>query len=316
VLRLTGETLHVHFLGTAGALPTPQRSLPCIMVRRGSDTLLFDCGEGTQQQMMRARTGFSVNAVFITHWHADHFLGTFGLTQTLSFMGRTEPLTIYGPPGVHDFAAMVRQLSRNTVRFPVESVELHGGSSVQFGGYGVHAFATLHGIQSLGFLLAEEARPGRFDRERAVALGVRPGPLFGRLQRGETIRINRDGREVEVHQEEVMGPPRPGRKICYTGDTRPVEDRIPDLARGADLLIHDATFDDRDRERALEVHHSTAGEAGAAAAALGVRTLALVHISPRYTSTAGHIEDARRFFSGEVIAPPDLTMIEIGYRDR
>jgi len=315
VFHLTGETLHVHFLGTAGALPTPQRNLPCIMVRRGSDTILFDCGEGTQQQMMRARTGFTVNAIFITHWHADHFLGTFGLVQTLSFMGRTEPLTLYGPPGVHEFAGMVRQLCRNTLRFPIESVEMREGSTVQFGGYTVHAFATLHGIQSIGFLLAEAMRPGRFNRERAIALGVRPGPLFGKLQRGEAVRLTRDGQEIEVRPEDVMGPPRPGRKICYTGDTRPVEDRISDIAGGADLLIHDATFDDRDHERAAEVHHSTAGEAGAAAAALGAKTLALVHISPRYTSTGGHVEDAQRYFSGEVIAPPDLTMIEITYRD-
>jgi ribonuclease Z len=285
------------------------------MIRRGSDTILFDCGEGAQQQMMRARTGFTVTAIFLTHWHADHFLGTFGLVQTLSFMGRTEPLAIYGPPGVHEFAGMVRQLSRTTVRFPIEAVEMLGGSSVRFNGYAVHAFPTLHGIQSLGFVLAEDGRPGRFDRERAVSLGVRPGPLFGRLQRGETVRVTRGGEEVEVHPGEVMGPPRAGRRICYTGDTRPVADLIADIAGGADLLIHDATFDDRDRERAIEVHHSTAGEAGVAAAALGVRTLALVHISPRYTSTAGHIEDARRHFSGEVIAPPDLTMIEITYGD-
>jgi ribonuclease Z len=194
-------------------------------------------------------------------------------------------------------------------------VELHGGSEVQFGGYAVHAFGTLHGIQSLGFVLVEDGRPGRFDRERALSLGVRPGPLFGRLQRGEPVRVTRDGQEMEVRPGEVMGPPRAGRKICYTGDTRPIGDRIAYLAGGADLLIHDATFDDRDRERAEEVHHSTAGEAGAAAAALGARTLALVHLSPRYTSAAGHIEDARRHFSGEVIVPPDLTMVEITYRD-
>ncbi|HXW99054.1 MAG TPA: MBL fold metallo-hydrolase, partial [Methanomicrobiales archaeon] len=157
---MTGETLHVHFLGTAGALPTPTRNLPCIMIRRGSDTLLFDCGEGAQQQMMRARTGFTVNAIFITHWHADHFLGVFGLVQTLSFMGRTEPLALYGPSGVHEFAAIVNQLSRTTVRFPIESHEIRGGSVVRFAGYGVYAFATQHGIQSLGFVLAEDGRPG------------------------------------------------------------------------------------------------------------------------------------------------------------
>ncbi len=224
---MTGETLHVHFLGTAGALPTPQRNLPCIMVRRGSDTLLFDCGEGAQQQMMRARTGFTVNAIFITHWHADHFLGVFGLAQTLSFMGREEPLTIYGPPGVHEFAGMVAQLCRNNIRFPVRSEEMRDGSVVQFGGYAVHAFATSHGIQSIGFLLVEDGRPGKFDREKAVSLGVSPGPLFGRLQRGETVKITRDGQVVEVRPGDVMGPPRPGRQDLLYG--RYEADRGPDL---------------------------------------------------------------------------------------
>ena len=121
---MSGETLQVYFLGTAGALPTTQRNPPCIMVRRGSDTLLFDCGEGAQQQMMRARCGFTVNAIFVTHWHADHFLGIFGLVQTMSFNGRTEPLTIYGPEWVHEFVSILRTVARFNLKFPLESVEL------------------------------------------------------------------------------------------------------------------------------------------------------------------------------------------------
>jgi ribonuclease Z len=260
------------------------------MIKRGSDTLLFDCGEGAQQQMMRARTGFLVDAIFITHWHADHFLGILGLIQTLSFMGREEPLPIYGPEWVHDCVTAIRQIS-------------------------VRAFNTIHGLPSLGYILEEDCRPGRFNREEAVLLGVPPGPLFGRLQRGETVCIVKEGSGIDIKPEDVMGPPRPGRKIVYTGDTRPIQNRIADIARNADLLIHDCTYDDHELERACEVYHSTAGEAGDVARHLNVKTLALVHISSRYTSTATHIRDAKKRFEGNVIAPSDLDMIEIPFRD-
>ncbi len=314
MVRIAGETLHVYFLGTAGALPTPYKNPPCIMVRRGSTTLLFDCGEGAQQQMMRARSGFSVDDIFVTHWHADHFLGIFGLTETLSFMGRTEPLTIYGPEGVHEFAALVRQIGRSNLGFPLLSRELSHGSTVPFEGFSVTAFGTQHGMPGLGYILAEVDRPGRFNRERAIELGVPPGPLFGRLQRGEAVTIVQDGREREIHPGDILGLPRPGRKLIYTGDTRPIHSSIEKLGRGADLLIHDATFDDAERERAIEVFHSTAGEAGEAAAFLKVQRLALVHISSRYTSPANHIRDARKKFNGDVTAPADLTVLEIPFR--
>jgi len=316
VVRIAGETLHVHFLGTAGALPSPQRNPPSILIRRGSDTLLFDCGEGTQQQMMRVRTGFTVNAIFITHWHADHFLGVFGLVETLAFMGRTDPLPIYGPPWVGEFVDLVQGISRHVRGFSITGHALEHGSVVPFNGYTVRAFATFHGIPGLGYVLEEDERPGRFNREQAIALGIPPGPLFGRLQRGEAIRIVRDGVETEVRPSDVMGEPRPGRKIVYTGDTRPLQ-RLPDAAgmvRDADLLIHDATFDDEEADRAREVLHSTAGEAGEAAAASGARMLALVHISSRYTSTANHIRDAKRRYEGDVILPADLTVLEVPFR--
>ena len=316
MVRIAGETLHVHFLGTAGALPSPQRNPPSILIRRGSDTLLFDCGEGTQQQMMRARTGFTVNAIFITHWHADHFLGVFGLVETLAFMGRTDPLPIYGPPWVGEFVDLVQGISRHVRGFSITGHALEHGSVVPFNGYTVRAFATFHGIPGLGYVLEEDERPGRFNREQAIALGIPPGPLFGRLQRGEAIRIVRDGVETEVRPSDVMGEPRPGRKIVYTGDTRPLQ-RLPDAAgmvQDADLLIHDATFDDEEADRAREVLHSTAGEAGEAAAASGARMLALVHISSRYTSTANHIRDAKRRYEGDVILPADLTVLEVPFR--
>ncbi|MDD3070054.1 MAG: ribonuclease Z [Methanoculleus horonobensis] len=316
MVRIAGETLHVHFLGTAGALPSPQRNPSCVLVRRGSDTLLFDCGEGAQQQMMRARTGFTVNAVFITHWHADHFLGVFGLVETLAFMGRTEPLPIYGPPWIGEFVDLVQRISRHARGFPVTAHPLEHGSVVPFNGYTIRAFATLHGIPGLGYVLEEDERPGRFNRERAIELGVPPGPLFGRLQRGEEVRVVRDGVEIAVRPADVMGDPRAGRKIVYTGDTRPLHDQpgIAAMIRDADLLIHDATFDDQESDRARDVLHSTAGEAGGAATALGARMLALMHISSRYASTANHIRDAKRQYEGDVILPADLAVQEIPYR--
>lgn len=311
---IAGETLQVYFLGTAGALPTPQRNPPCFLIRRGADTLLFDCGEGAQQQMMRVRTGFTIDAVFITHWHADHFLGLFGLMQTLSFMGRDEPLTIYGPEWVDEFVAAVYHLSKNHLRFPLVARKLHHGDQVRFEGYHVRAFRTVHGIASLGYILAEDDRPGRFHRERAIELGVPAGPLFGRLQRGEEVRIAAGGEERIIRPGDVLGEPRPGRKIVYTGDTRPGCEGWKEWGCQADLLLHDATFDDDELDRAQEVYHSTAGEAGSVAEELGAATLALVHISSRYTTTANHIQHAKEHFKGEVIAPDDLWLLELPYR--
>ena len=312
---MSGETLHVYFLGTAGALPTPVRNPPCIMIRRGSDTLLFDCGEGAQQQMMRSRCGFVVNAVFISHWHADHFLGLFGLVQTMSFNGRTEPLTIYGPEWVHEFVAVLRQVARFNLKFTLESVELVQGSWVRFDGYTVTAIAAKHGLPALGYVLEEDPRPGRFNREQAIRLGVTPGPLFGRLQRGETILLGTGDEARSIRPEQVMGVSRPGRKIVYTGDTRANYMSIREIASDADLLIHDATYDEAEAERGAEFYHATAAQAGEAASFLNARILALVHTSSRYPDAQAHIGDAKKKFSGSIIAPDDLDMIEIGFRD-
>ena len=312
---MSGETLHVYFLGTAGALPTPVRNPSCILIRRGSDTLLFDCGEGAQQQMMRSRCGFVVNAVFISHWHADHFLGLFGLVKTMSFNGRTEPLIIYGPEWVHEFVTVLRQVARFNLKFSLESVELVPGSWVRFDGYTITAFAAKHGLPALGYILEEDPRPGRFNRDRAIELGVPPGPLFGRLQRGETIRLG-TGEEIrEIRPEQVMGILRPGRKIVYTGDTRANYTSISEIASDADILIHDATYDESEAERGAEFYHATAAQAGEAASFLNARILALVHTSSRYPDAQAHIGDAKRKFSGSVIAPDDLDMVEVGFRD-
>jgi ribonuclease Z len=266
--------------------------------------------------MMRARCGFTVSAIFVTHWHADHFLGIFGLVQTLSFNGRTEPLVVYGPEGVEEFVTILKTVARFNLRFPLESRELAHGSHVRFNGYTVTAFAASHGLPSLGYILEEDPRPGRFNREQAVALGIPPGPLFGKLQRGENVQVpSADGGVRDVHPKQVMGPPRHGRKIVYTGDTRPVHTAIMEMAQDADLLIHDATYDETEKERGAEFYHATAAQAGEAALALGAQRLILIHTSSRYTDARAHVSDAKSAFPGPVSAPEDLDMIEIPFRD-
>jgi ribonuclease Z len=314
VFLIAGETLYVYFLGTAGALPTPNRNPACIMMRRGADTLLFDCGEGAQQQMMRARTGFTVDAVFITHWHADHYLGVPGLIQTMSFMGRTEPLPIYGPRWVDGFVDSVLALGKKPPGFRVEPHVLNPGDEVPFNGYHVRAFAARHGVPGLGYILEEDARPGRFNREEAIRLGVPEGRLFGKLQRGGDVTIEVDGKETIVQAAQVVGPSRPGRKVVYTGDTCPNVRSWMGWGMDADLLIHDSTFDDSEADRAPEVFHSTAGDAGMVAAQIDAARLALVHTSSRYTNTATHIDDAKKHYAGTVLAPEDLDIIEIPFR--
>jgi ribonuclease Z len=185
---------------------------------------------------------------------------------------------------------------------------------IPFNGYTIRAFSSKHGMPGLGFIFAEDNRPGRFDREHAVSLGVNPGPLFGKLQQGNAITITQDGKEVIIHPSDVMGPLRPGRKIVYTGDTRPDCNAWKQWGEDADLLIHDSTYDDSEKERAIEVFHSTAGEAGEIASEIKAQRLALVHVSSRYTNMANHIRDAGQQYKGEIIAPEDLNMIEIPFR--
>lgn len=312
---IAGETLQVFFLGTSGALPTISRNLPCILLKWGSHDLIFDCGEGSQRQMMKARAGFSPEVIFITHWHADHFLGIIGLLQTMSFSGREEPLVIVGPDCVHEIVSDIKRICRTRLGFPVESLRVRPEDELPYEGYSVGVFATDHGIPGVGYVFRENKRPGRFNRERAIELGIKPGPLFGRLQRGSPVTITVDGEERTITPEMVMGPPRPGRKVVYTGDTRPVLSELADLGDDADLLIHDATFDDLETDRAREFMHATAGEAGIVAESLKVHRLALFHISTRYTSPDKHLSDAKQYYQGEILIPDDLAVIDLPFRD-
>jgi len=303
--------LNVIFLGTAGSLPTPERNPSAVLVNREGDMILFDCGEGTQRQMMRARTGMMpLTHIFLTHLHADHILGIPGLLETMAFQGREEPLTIAGPINTARMLDCFKSVCYFSRHFSVRAVELEPGEAVPMKGFRVTAFSTQHSVPSLGYCLEEEQRPGRFNREAAVSLGVPPGPLFGRLQRGQSIEI--DGRRIEPRQ--VMGPARPGRKVVYTGDTRPCVS-VEAASQGADLLIHDCALASDMADWARETKHSTAAEAAETARRAGVAALALTHISSRYSEdTSALLREARSIFDKSTVAE-DLMSLEIRLRD-
>jgi ribonuclease Z len=303
--------LSVTFLGTGAACPTVDRNVAGLAVQREGETILFDCGEGTQRQMMRYGVGFSFTEVFFTHFHADHMLGITGLLRTMGLQDRTAPVTLYGPRGAQRIlgAAMSLGIERN--RFPVEVVEIQAGDRLTRDGYDIVVFETDHRADTVGYALAEHTRLGRFHPERARELGVPEGPLWGRLHKGETVMLD-DGRIVSP--ADLVGRPRRGRTLVYSGDTRP---NLPllEAARGADLLIHEATFGADEAERAIETRHSTASEAARVALEAGVRRLVLTHISPRYTRDAPELlAEARAVFPETAIAR-DGMMVEVPFAE-
>ncbi|MDX1567022.1 MAG: ribonuclease Z [Longimicrobiales bacterium] len=302
--------IRVTFLGTAAARPTVGRNVTSISVQREGESMLFDCGEGTQRQMMRFGTGFSLERIFFTHVHADHFLGVVGLLRTMALQGRTAPMHLFGPKGSGKVLRQAVNLGVERISFPVFIEELDPGEAVSREEYEVAAYPADHGPAALGYVLREHPRPGRFDVEKARALGVPEGPLFGRLHAGESVEV--DGRTVRP--DEVVGPPRPGRTVVYSGDTRPSEATV-DVARKAELLIHDATFTEEEAERAHETYHATARGAAKVARDAEVKRLVLTHISARYAENPRIMErEARGIFPGAVVAS-DGDIVEIPYGD-
>jgi ribonuclease Z len=300
--------LSVLFLGTAGSMPTVQRAPAGLLVRRGGDRLLFDCGEGTQRQLLRSVGLPDVEHVFITHFHADHVLGLPGMMKTFALRGREVPLHIYGPRGLGGLMSDLRRIY-GKLSYEVRLEELGSSDHVPLDEYRVGAYATEHGTESLGYALVEDDRPGRFDAERARELGVPEGPEFGRLQRGEAVQAG--GRTVEP--AEVVGEPRPGRRVVVSGDTAACEATAV-VARGAELMVHEATFLEEEADRAAQTRHSTARQAAELARAADVGLLALTHLSPRYFAPAV-LDEARAVFDRTVV-PRDFDVIEVPYRER
>jgi ribonuclease Z len=305
ILRLT-------FLGTSAAMPTLHRNVSGLAVKADGDLLLFDCGEGSQRQMIRFGTGFSVDAVFFTHFHADHYLGIIGFLRTLGMGGRVEPLTLYGPPPARKILDAAIHLGVDRLAFPVEVQELRGGEFLQRKGYGIRAVRVDHRVNALGYALEEDVRPGRFDPEAAKRLGVASGPDFGKLQKGQAVKLA-DG--TEVKPEQVMGAARTGRRVVISGDTRPCAAMV-EISRGADLLVHEATFSDDEQARALETRHSTAREAAKVAAEAKVKRLVLTHLSSRHdVDPRPLIEQAKQEYTGQLDVAFDGFTVEVALKD-
>jgi ribonuclease Z len=304
VLRLT-------FLGTSAAQPTVQRNLSGLAARHGRELFLFDCGEGTQRQMIRYGTGFDVSAIFFTHFHADHYIGAIGFLRTLSMLGRERPLDLYGPKPAKKLLDVMLFTGTDPMTFDVRIHEVAAGAEIRREECTLEAFRVEHRITAVGWALREDARPGRFHPEKAAALGVPEGPLFGELQRGRAVTVG--GREILP--ADVVEPRRRGRVVAVTGDTRPCQGTV-EAARGADFLVHDSTFGDPEAERAKETMHSTAREAGRVARDAEVRRLVLTHLSTRYDQDPSPLlAQAAEEYRGELAVAHDGMAVDLPLPD-
>jgi len=291
-------------------MPTAQRAPAAMLVRRGGDKLLFDCAEGTQRQLLRSSVGLlELEEIFVTHFHADHILGLPGMFKTFALRGRELPLVLFGPRGLVDLLGSLKRVL-GKLSYELRVVELEPGDVLEREGYRLATFGVAHGVSALGWSLIEATRPGRFDVGGADALGVPNGPERGVLQGGEPVKLP-DGRTVTP--EQVLGPPRPGRKLVITGDTAPT-DGIVEAAWEADVLVTEATFSDEERDRAQETKHQTATQAAETARRANVGLLALTHLSNRYFGPE-IAQEAREIFP-ETVVPRDFDVIEIPYAER
>jgi ribonuclease Z len=296
--------LSLVFAGTAGAVPTARRGLPATLIRRGGERILVDCGEGTQRQLVRSVGLADLDDVFITHLHADHWLGLPGMIKSFELRDRERPLTVHGPPGIRGALDLLRPVLGRP-RFGLTVRELEPWEEVERDGYRIAAVPVRHRGTAYGYALVEDDRPGRFDAELAAARGVRPGPDFGRLQRGEAVG--------GVDPAEVVGPARAGRRVVLSGDTAPCQTLLA-AAHEADVLVHEATFVDEDLDRARETSHSTARQAAEVARDADARLLCLTHLSPR--STAGDVRDEARATFANAVVPRDFDVVEVPFPEK
>jgi ribonuclease Z len=306
-------SLSLRFLGTSASRPTVERGLSSLALTREGETMLFDCGEGTQRQMMRWNVGFTLGDIFFTHFHTDHFLGALGLLKTLALQARTEPLRIWGPRGAIALFKRAEGLGNEKLTFPLTVAEVEPGTPIKRKDYEIRPFTVEHrNGAAVGYAFVEYERRGRFDPDLARELGIPEGPLWGRVHKGEAITLD-DGRVIE--SSVLVGPTRPGRTVVITGDTRPCAATIAHAA-DADLLVHEATFGDEDAARAMETMHSTAREAATVAKMANVRALVLTHFSARYSRDPSDLgREARDVFAGPVTLAKDGMEIEVPYRD-
>ncbi len=300
--------LTVTFLGTGGSVPSARRSTASVLIARGGERLMFDCGEGTQRQLQRSLGLVQVDAIYLTHFHADHVLGLPGLLKSYDLTDRERPLAVYGPRGLRELFANLKPIV-GRLHFDLDLVELEPGQAVAGDGYEIQPFEAAHGTRANGYALVEDDRPGRFDLETAKALGVPEGPDFAALQRGEEVR----GAAGTVRPEQVVGADRPGRTVVLTGDTSPSPATVA-AAADAELLVHDASFAEEDVQRAAETGHSTVGQAAAVAREAHVKMLALVHISSRY-HVGKVLEEAQEVYE-PTVAPKDFDVIDIPFPER
>ncbi|MCL2142835.1 MAG: ribonuclease Z [Methanomassiliicoccaceae archaeon] len=290
------------FAGTGSSIPSRERSLPCVALRTGRDVILFDCGEGSQRQIMISPFSFMrIKAIFISHLHGDHLLGLPGLLQTMSMSGRKDDILLVGPAGFRDSVNCLTRACNGEIDYKTDIIEAADGDTFVFKDFVVRAFAVSHGIDALGFAFEENERRGRFDRAKAISLGLTPGPDFSRLQNGETVNNVRPG--------DVIGPPRRGRKIVYSGDTSKCH-RLTEMAKGADVLIHEATYSFADSELAREHMHSTSHDAASAARDADVSVLIVTHMSNRYDDLGVIEKECRGIFPNTVLAK-DMLMFTV-----
>jgi len=301
-------SIAVIFLGTAGSVPTATRNLPSVLIQRQDEHLMFDCGEGIQRQMIKAKLSFHKKMkILITHMHGDHILGLPGLLQTMALMDRQRRLEIYGPEGIGQFLEAMRESLQFALTFEIDVREIiKDGTISEEDEYKIEAKTSNHVIPSFAFAIVEKPRPGKFYPEKAQALGIPEGELWSTLQHGKKI-VLKNGKTI--NPSEVMGPPREGRKIVYTGDTRPITD-FRSLAKNADLIIHESTFDDSLAEKAAEDGHSTPSQAAQAAAEAEAKALILTHISARYPDPTLLIEQAQKVFKNTRVAE-DFLEVEL-----
>ncbi len=305
-------SLRVVFLGTGGSVPTVARSLPAVLVKRQNEQLMFDCGEGVQRQMVKAKLGFHGKMkVFVSHMHGDHVLGLPGLLQTMALLDRQKELEVYGPVGIRQFLECVRESLRFGLTFPVEIHEVCGAGVVcDEKDYTVEAVRSNHVVSGFAYAFVEKPRPGKFYPEKARALGVPEGELWSKLQHGDAVELA-NGRVVSP--DDVMGLPRKGRKIVYTGDTRPIRG-FGKFAAGADLVVHEATFDDALGEKAEVDGHSTPSQAALQAKRAKAKKLVLTHVSARYADAGVLLEQAQKVFKDTVVAE-DFLVLELPLSD-